>query len=249
MAGHSKWANIKHRKGAVDARRSRLFTRLVKEIMVAAKVGGSNPDSNPRLRIAIQNAKGASVPKDNIERAIHKAENTGGEDYQDLSYEAYGPHGVAIFIECTTDNLNRTVQNIKSYLNKSGGSLATNGSLDFVFRQMGVFRFPEPEGADRDALMLRLIDGGAEEVEWEEGSVIVHTAREDFGIMQKTLQELEIEPESSGLERIPEHTKELTREEAMDLAKLLQNLENDDDVKALYHNIAFSEDIADLFEQ
>ncbi len=247
MAGHSKWANIKHRKGTADARRSKLFTKLVKEIMVAAKVGGPIIESNPRLRMAIQNAKGVSVPKDNIERAINKAASVGGEDYQDLSYEAYGPHGVALFIECTTDNTNRSLQNVKSFLTKGGGSLSTNGSLDFVFADKGIFRFPFPEGKDEDEFILSLIDMGAEEVEIEEGRVNVQCEREEFGNMQKALAENQIEPESAGLEKIPIISKELNRTEAESLLKLIQNLENDDDVKAVYHNIAFSEDIADLF--
>jgi len=247
MAGHSKWANIKHRKGTADARRSKLFTKLVKEIMVAAKVGGPIIESNPRLRMAIQNAKGVSVPKENIERAINKASSIGGDDYQDLSYEAYGPYGVALFIECTTDNTNRTLQNIKSFLTKGGGSLSTNGSLDFVFADKGVFRFPFPEGKDEDEFTLELIDMGAEDVEIEEGMVSVQCEREEFGNLQKALTENEIEPESAGLEKTPIISKELNRSEAESLLKLIQNLENDDDVKAVYHNIAFSEEIADLF--
>lgn len=247
MAGHSKWANIKHRKGTADARRSKLFTKLVKEIMVAAKVGGPIIESNPRLRMAIQNAKGVSVPKDNIERAINKAASIGGDDYQDLSYEAYGPHGVALFIECTTDNMNRTLQNVKSFLTKGGGSLSTNGSLDFVFADKGIFRFPFPAGVSEDDFTLELIDMGAEEVEIEEDMVSVQCEREEFGNMQKALAEKDIEPESAGLEKIPIISKELNRTEAESLFKLIQNLENDDDVKAVYHNIAFSEEIADLF--
>lgn len=247
MAGHSKWANIKHRKGTVDARRSKLFTKLVKEIMVAAKVGGPIIESNPRLRMAIQNAKGASVPKDNIERAINKAWAIGGDDYQDLTYEAYGPHGVALFIECTTDNVNRTLQNVKSFLNKGGGSLSTNGSLDFIFADKGVFRFPFPEGKDQDEYTLELIDMGAEEVDIEEDFINLQCEREEFGNVQKALGDTGIEPESAQLEKIPVISKEINREEAESLLKLIQNLENDDDVKAVYHNIAFSEEIADLF--
>lgn len=245
MAGHSKWANIKHRKGTVDARRSKLFTKLVKEIMVAAKLGGAIVESNPRLKMAIQNAKGASVPKDNIERAIHKASTQDGDDFQDVHYEGYGPHGVALVVECTTDNVNRTVQNIRSYFNKVNGSLSTNGSLDFIFSQRGIFRFELPEG-NPDQWTLKWIDAGAQEIEIEEGHVTLQCEREDFGSLQKALQEMEIETESAGLERIAQIHKELNREEAEDLRKLLENLENDDDVRAVYHNIAFSEDIADI---
>jgi len=247
MAGHSKWANIKHRKGTADARRSKLFTKLIKEIMVAAKIGGPILESNPRLRTAIQNAKGVSVPKENIERAVNKAASHGGDDFQDLSYEAYGPHGVALFIECTTDNINRTIQNTKSFLSKAGGSLSTNGSLDFVFADKGIFRFSLPAEVDIDEFTLELIDIGAEEVEIEESSVMLQCERDAFGQVQKGLADLAIEPESSGLEKIPIIYKEINHEEAESLVKLIQNLENDDDVRAVYHNIAFSEEIADLF--
>lgn len=248
MAGHSRWANIKHRKGTADARRSRLFTKLIKEIMVAAKLGGPNTDSNPRLRLAIQNAKGVSVPKDNIERAINKASGSDAATYTDVNYEAYAPFGVALYIECTTDNLNRIVQNIRSFLTKGSGSLGTNGSLDFIFDLKGIFRFPFPEGTDEDHLMLELIDAGAEEVDIDGTEVEVTCARDDFGSVQKKLEQLHIEPEKSGLERIPKVFKELNREEAAKVAKLIETIESDDDVKVVYHNVAFSEDIMDLFD-
>jgi len=247
MAGHSKWANIKHRKGAADAKRSKLFTKLIKEIMVAAKVGGHDPDSNPRLRMAIQNAKGASVPKDNIERAINKGSGQDDGDYKDLSYEGYGPHGVAIFVDVTTDNINRTVQNIKSFLNKAGGSMSTNGSLDFIFDEKGIFNFPFPEGRDEDEFILELIDLGAEEAEVEDNAVQLTCLREDFGNVQQGLHEKGIEPESSGLQRIPKLLKAVNRAQAEELSKLLETIEDDDDVKAVYHNIEFSEELADLF--
>ncbi|TNE81802.1 MAG: YebC/PmpR family DNA-binding transcriptional regulator [Bacteroidetes bacterium] len=248
MAGHSKWANIKHRKGVVDARRSKLFTKLVKEIMVAVKVGGDNPDANPRLRLAIQNARGASVPKDNIERAINKASGNSDQLYLDLTYEAYGPFGVAIYIECTTDNQNRTVQNIKTYLNKAGGSLSTNGSLEFIFDQMAVFRIAVPKQDQSESLELGLIDAGAEDIEKSEENWTVLGQKTDFGHLQRFFQEQGLEPESAGLERIPKVSKELTREEAAQIVKLLDNLENDDDIKAIYHNLEYREEFEGLFE-
>lgn len=246
MAGHSRWANIKHKKGAADKRRSTLFTKLVKEIYVAAKVGGPNPDSNPRLRLAIQNARGQSVPKDNIDRAINKASGAGGESFTDVMYEAYGPGNVGLIIECTTDNLNRTIANLRTYLTKTGGSLANNGSLNFVFEQKGVFEFTKPEGSDMDELTLELIDGGADEVEEEDGFISATCAREDFGSLSKKLDELGITPEKSGLQYVPKIFKQVSSEDAAKLAKLLDNLHNDDDVKVFYHNVEFSEELAEI---
>ena len=246
MAGHSKWANIKHRKGAADKRRSTLFTKLVKEIYVAAKIGDANPDSNPRLRVAIQNAKGQSVPKDNIERAINKAAGNTGENFEDLVYEAYGIGGVGIIIECTTDNINRTVANLRTYLTKTGGSLATNGSLSFIFEQKGVFEFELPEGTDEDEITLELIDGGADEVEIDGNFASVSCVREDYGQLSKKLEELGITPQKSGLQYVPSIFKEINADDAKKLAKLIDNLDNDDDVKSFYHNVEFSEEIADI---
>ena len=169
MAGHSKWANIKRRKGAQDAKRGKAFTKLIKELTVAAKNGGADPEANPRLRLAIQNAKGANMPKDNIERAINKGAGSDSEDYIDTTYEGYGSHGVAVFVETTTDNLNRTVSAVRAAFSKYGGSLGTNGSLEFIFDRKGVFTFPEPQGNDLDELTLELIDGGADEIEMADG--------------------------------------------------------------------------------
>ena len=246
MAGHSKWANIKHRKGAADKRRSTLFTKLVKEIYVAAKIGGTTPESNPRLRAAIQNAKGQSVPKDNIERAINKASGATGENFEDILYEGYGPAGVGVIIECTTDNINRTVANLRSYFTKSGGSMANNGSLSFIFDHKGVFEFETPEGTDQDELTLELIDGGADEVEFEGTFASATCAREDFGGLSKKIEEMGITPQKSGLQYVPNMFKQISVDDAKKLAKLIDNLENDDDVKSFYHNVEFSEEIAEI---
>ncbi len=246
MAGHSKWANIKHRKGAADKKRSTLFTKLVKEIYVAAKIGDANPESNPRLRVAIQNAKGQSVPKDNIERAINKAAGNTGENFEDHMYEAYGAGGIGIVIECTTDNINRTVANLRTYLTKTGGNLATNGSLSFIFDQKGIFEFNPHEGVDEDTLTLELIDAGADEVEIEDNFVSVSCIREDYGNLSNKLETLKIEPKKAGLQYIPKIFKEINTDDAKKMAKLLENLEDDDDVKSFYHNIEFSEEIAEI---
>lgn len=195
MAGHSKWANIKRRKGAQDARRAKIFTKLIKEITVASREAGSDPDANPRLRLAIQNAKGANMPKDTIERAISKGSGDEGDNYVEVTYEGYGPHGVAIFLECTTDNLNRTVASVRSLFNKYGGSLGKNGSVEYLFDRKGVFSFKTPAGVEEDAFMLSIIDAGAEDVFFSEGYAEVTCAMEDFGSLQHTLDDMQIEVE------------------------------------------------------
>jgi len=248
MAGHSKWANIKHRKGAQDAKRGKLFTKLIKEIQVAAKEGGGEPENNPRLRLALQNAKGANMPKDNIDRAIKKATGADATDYIETTYEGYGSNGVAVFVECTTDNLNRTVSNVRSYFSKNGGSLGTNGSLEFIFDRKGIFRIAIPEeGVDEDDLTLELIDGGAEEVEFEDGYITITTVMEDFGNMQKKLDDLGLEAEDANLERIPNTQVSLDDESFPKVMKLIDALEDDDDVQKVWHNIdATDEQLATL---
>jgi len=238
MAGHSKWANIKHRKGAQDAKRGKIFTKLIKEISVAAREGGGDPDANPRLRLAIQNAKGQNMPKDNIERAIKKATGADSVEYFEPTYEGYAPHGVAVFVECATDNLNRTVASVRSSFTKYGGSLSVNGSVDYMFDRKGIFLIKESEeGVDHDEITLELIDGGAEEVEFNEGYIHVTTAMEDFGNMQSKLDELGLEAESAELQRIPSTTVDLSDEEFQSVMKLIDALEDDDDVQKVYHNL------------
>ncbi|GAB3830185.1 hypothetical protein GCM10028895_45910 [Pontibacter rugosus] len=191
MSGHSKWSTIKRKKGALDAKRSKIFTKLIKEITVAVKEGGgADPDGNPRLRLAIQASKAANMPKDNIERAVKKGEGSDAGDYTEVSYEGYGPNGVAVFVECLTDNINRTVQNLRTIFNKSGGSLGVSGSVEYLFDRKGVFvakRNPE-QPIEEDELLLELADGGAEEVEFEEEYITIYSAMEDFGALQKKLK-------------------------------------------------------------
>ena len=242
MAGHSKWANIKRRKGAQDAKRAKIFTKLIKEITVASKEGGDEPDTNPRLRLAISNAKGANMPKDTIERAIKKGSDTEGDNYTQTTYEGYGPHGVAIFVETMTDNLNRTVANVRSAFSKNGGSLGTNGSLEFIFDRKGIFTFLLPEGADVDSITLEIIDAGAEEVEVEEGYMHVTSAMEDFGAIQRKLDELGIEAENAELQRIPNMRVTLEQEAFEEVSKLIEVLEDDDDVQRVFHNIDATEE-------
>ena len=245
MSGHSKWSTIKRKKGALDAKRGKIFSKFSKEITIAAKDGGE-PDMNPRLRLAIQNAKGVNMPKDNIERAIKKGSVTNAEQYFELTFEGYGTHGVAIFVECLTDNQNRTVQNVRSLFNKYGGNLGTNGSLEFIFDRKGVFSFVIPETMKMDDLELELIDGGAEEVEIEDGYVNVSSAMEDFGNLNKKLESLKIEAESAELQRIPNTMVSLSDEVFPDLMKLVDALEDDDDVQKVYHSIEISESQMEL---
>lgn len=242
MSGHSKWANIKRRKGAQDAKRGKVFTKMIKEITVAAREGGADPEGNPRLRLAIQNAKGQNVPKDNIERAINKGSGKDAVDYQELTYEGYGPHGVAVFVECATDNLNRTVSNIRSLFSKYGGSLGVNGSVEYLFDRKGSFLIEQQEEMDRDDLTLELIDGGAEEVDFEDGYISVTCAMEDFGMMQHKVEELEMEAEEAGLTRIPTTYVSLDNDAFSKVMKLIDALEDDDDVQKVYHNIGMTEE-------
>lgn len=246
MAGHSKWANIKHRKGAQDAKRGKIFTKLIKEITVAAREGGPDPDGNARLRLAIQNAKGQNLPKDNIERAIKKATGSEAVDYTELTYEGYGPHGVAIFVECATDNLNRTVASVRALFSKNDGSLGVNGSVEYLFDRKGTFLIKRTHEMDPDELTLELIDGGAEEVEFTEDYIEVTSAMEDFGNMQVKLDELSMEAETAELMRIPTTTVSLDNEAFEKVMKLVDALEDDDDVQKVYHNVEVSEEQMEL---
>lgn len=241
MSGHSKWSTIKRKKGALDAKRSKIFSRIVKEISVAVKEGGPDPEANPRLRLAIQNAKGVNMPKDNVERAISKAEGD-GENYTETTFEGYAPGGVAVFIECLTDNNNRTVSSIRAIFNKRNGNLGTNGSLSFIFDRKGIFTIPKGD-MDQEELELELIDGGAEEVELVADSFIVTTALEDFGNMQKKLEELKIEAENAELQRVPNNYKKLNIEDSLTVLKMIEAFEEDDDVQNVFHNLEITEEL------
>ena len=240
MAGHSKWANIRHRKGAQDAKRGKIFTKLIKEISVAVKSGGPDPEANPRLRLALQNARGQNMPKDTIERAIKKASGEGTEDYAEVTFEGYGPDGIAIFVECATDNNTRTVSNVRSYFRKYNGSLGKDGCLQFFFDRKGVFTI-ENSDLDEEEFTMDLIDSGAEDVEFEESLITVFSAMEDFGNIQKKLQELNIEPKEAGLQRIPNNMKQTSKDNFSTFMKLIDALEEDDDVQKVYHNLEFDE--------
>ena len=249
MSGHSKWSTIKRKKGALDAKRSKAFSKIIKEITVAVKEGGgSDPESNPRLRTAIANAKGVNMPKDNVARAISKADDKDSANFMEVTYEGYAPGGIGLFVECTTDNLQRTVSNVRSYFTKHHGSLGKNGSLSFIFDRKGVFSFPLGEW-DVEELEMEIIDAGAEEIELEESFVTVTTALEDFGTMQKKLEELKIETESAKLERIPNNTESLDVESAKKVLKLIDVIEEDDDVQDVYHNLEMTDELIAALEE
>jgi len=247
MSGHNKWSTIKRKKGATDAKRSKIFSRIIKEITVAVKEGGPDPDGNPRLRLAIANAKGASMPKDNITRAINKGSDKDAANYQETSYEGYAPNGIAVFIDCTTDNLQRTVSNVRSYFNKFGGNLGTNGSLAFLFDRKGVFTIAKGN-INMDDLEMELIDAGAEDIQLEDDLITVTTAMEDFGQMLKKLEEMKIETENAELQRIPKTTVKVDKETARKVMKLIDYFEDDDDVTNVYHNMELTDEIMEDLE-
>lgn len=242
MSGHSKWATIKRKKGALDAKRSKIFSKIIKDITVAVKEGGPDPDGNPRLRLAIANAKGASMPKDNIERAISKGKEKDAASILEITYEGYLSHGIAVYIECTTDNQQRTLSNIRAIFNKYGGNLGTNGSLSFMFDRKGIFTVPKGKLNTED-FELEMIDAGAENIEAAEDFFSITTAKEDFGRMQKKLEELKIEPESAELQRIPNDTVKLSDDDARKILRVIEVFEDDDDVQKVFHNLEISEKI------
>jgi len=247
MSGHSKWSTIKRKKGAADAKRGKIFTKIIKEILISAREGGGDPDSNARLRLAIQNAKGANMPKDNIERAIKKAVGADAVSYTETSFEGYAPHGIAVFAECLTDNNNRTVASVRSAFNKFGGNLGTNGSLSFLFDRKGVFSITN-EGKNIEELELEMIDAGAQDFEVDDDTITITCAKEDFGSVSRKLTDLGIEPEESGLKRIPNDTKKLDVDSAKKVLKFIEALEDDDDIQNVYHNLEMTDELADALE-
>ncbi|MFH1320233.1 MAG: YebC/PmpR family DNA-binding transcriptional regulator [Bacteroidota bacterium] len=258
MSGHSKWSTIKHKKGATDAKRSKAFSKVLKDITVAVREGGADRDGNPRLRVAIANAKGVNMPKDNIERAIKKASDRNSANLTATTYEGYAPGGIAIFIECLTDNVNRTISNIRAIFTKGGGNLGTNGSLEFLFDKKGIFTIPtrlidgggqaddpgnEKTRLSEDDFYLEVIDGGAEDVVKEDDIYIIYTSFEDFGNMQRKLEELGVEAENAELQRIPKTTKTLDIQSAQKVLKLIEAFDDDDDVQNVFHNLEMTDEL------
>ncbi len=241
MSGHSKWSTIKRKKGAIDSKRGKIFTKLIKEITVAASTGGTDPEANPRLRSAIQNARGMNMPKDTIQRAINKADKD-NSSYMELTFEGMLPYGIGVIVESLTDNRNRTVGNVRAIFNKRGGSLGTNGSLSFMFERKGVFSLPKGE-LDPDEFELEIIDAGVDEIELEEDTFMITTPMEEFHNVQKKLQEMGLEPESGDLQRIPNDTIELTLEQSLQIMKIIDEFEDDDDVQSVWHNLEVSDEV------
>lgn len=226
----------KGRKMKRWAAMAKAFTRIGKDIVMAVKEGGPNPEANSRLRAVIQNAKSANMPKDNVERAIKKATDKDTANYKEVLFEGYAPHGIAILIETATDNNNRTVANIRSYFNKCNGTLGTQGSVEFMFDHTCNFRIPKAN-IDVEEMELEFIDFGAEEIFVDEDDILIYAPFESFGAIQKELENRGIEILSSGFERIPQITKELTEEQVADVEKLLEKIEEDDDVMNVYHTM------------
>jgi len=249
MSGHSKWSKIKRKKGSADAKRSKIFSRISKEITIAVKEGGgSDPSMNPRLRMAILNGKGQNMPKDNIERAISKGEKDGG-NLSEIDFEGYGIGGVAVFIECLSDNNNRTVADMRAIFNRRGGSMGTKGSLNFLFDRKGIFNIPVKSGLNLDDLELELIEAGAEDIEVEDEMITVTTALEDFGKVNKKLEELSIVPEKAELQRIPTLDKKLPVNDARKFLHMIEEFEDHDDVQNIYHNLAMTDELEQALEE
>jgi YebC/PmpR family DNA-binding regulatory protein len=242
MAGHSKWANIQHRKGRQDAVRAKLFSKLSKEITVAAKMGDPDPDKNPRLRLAVKEAKSVSMPKDNIERAIKKSQGGDAESYDEIRYEGYGPGGVAVIVEAMTDNRNRTASNVRSTFSKNGGNLGETGSVAFMFDRMGRIVYPASVG-DADSVMLAAIDAGADDVESSDEEHVIWCADSDLSAVSTALEEALGEADSTKLVWKPQTTTELDLEGARSLMKLIDALEDDDDVQNVTANFEVSDDV------
>ena len=242
MAGHSKWANIQHRKGRQDAARSKLFSKLSKEITVAAKMGDPDPDKNPRLRLAVKEAKAQSVPKDVIERAIKKSQGGDAENYEEIRYEGYGPGGVAIIVEAMTDNRNRTASTVRSTFGKHGGNLGETGSVGFMFERKGEITYPADAG-DEETVLEAAMEAGAEDVESSEDGHTIYCADTDLNDVSTALEERLGESESTKLIWKPTTTTELDFEGAQKLMRLIEVLEDDDDVQRVTANFEISDEV------
>ncbi|MDH5377311.1 MAG: YebC/PmpR family DNA-binding transcriptional regulator [Gammaproteobacteria bacterium] len=243
MAGHSKWANIKHRKGAQDAKRGKIFTRLIREITIAARLGGGDASSNPRLRAAIDSAFSNNMPKDTIERAIKRGTgDQDGADLEEVRYEGYGPNGVAVMVDCMTDNRNRTVAEVRHAFTKCGGNLGTNGSVAYLFTQTGIISFAA--GADEDKIMEPALEAGADDiVSNEDGSIDVYTSPEQFGAVMDAFNAVALSPENAEVTMQASTSASLDLESAQKMIKLLDMLEELDDVQKVYSNADISDEI------
>ena len=245
MAGHNKWSKIKRKKGAADAKRSKVWARITRDLMIAAREGGGSPDMNARLALAVDKAKAENMPKDNIERAIKRG--TGeieGADYEELSYEGYGPNGVAVFVEALTDNTNRTVADLRSLFSKAGGNLGTSGSVAFLFEQKAVFEIPAG-GLSEDDLFLLVADAGADDLRREDdgdgAAFVVEAPVEAFGEVQAALADAGVEPSEAALHRVPTTTTRLAPDQAAKVLRLLDQLDDHQDVQAVFSTLEMDE--------
>ena len=237
MAGHSKWKNIQHRKGAQDAKRGKIFTKIAIEITVAARLGGGNPDDNPRLRAALSKARAANMPKDNYVRAIKKGTgNLDGANYVEKTYEGYGPGGVAVFIECLTDNINRTVSEVRFTFSKYGGNLGTDGSVNWMFNRKGVIVFSKDQVDSYEKLFDLALENGAEDVKEDADQYEIECSPEAFPTLKSVLEENYSEPIFSEVTYIPENSTVLDHDKFESLEKMINALEDNDDIQNVYHN-------------
>jgi YebC/PmpR family DNA-binding regulatory protein len=227
----------KHKMFARYDKMAKAFTRIGKDIVMAVKAGGPDPANNPRLRQVVANARGVNMPKDRVESAIKRASDKDNSNYEEVVYEGYGPYGVPILVETATDNPTRTVANVRLYFNRAGGALGTSGSLSFVFDRKGVFRVAAENMPNAEEMELELIDAGLEQMERDGEDIVLYTAFADFGNMQKALEERSIVVKKAGLERIPNSYAELTEEQMDEILELVEKIEADDDVQAVYHNL------------
>lgn len=243
MAGHSKWANIKHRKAAQDAKRGKIFTKLIRELTVAARTGGADLDSNPRLRDAMAKALAANMKKDTVENAIKRGSGAAdGENYEEIRYEGYGPAGVAVMVECLTDNRNRTVADVRHAFSKSGGNLGTDGSVAYLFSKIGLLTYPA--GSDEDAIMEAALEAGADDVvSNDDGSIEVTTAAESFNSVREEMAAAGFEPEVAEVTMQPSTSVDLQLDDAEKVMRLVDMLEDLDDVQNVYNNADFSDEV------
>ena len=244
MSGHSKWATIKHAKGAADAKRGQMFTKFIKEISIAARMGGGDPNGNPRLRTAILKARAANMPKDNIERAIKKGTGElGGANYEELLYEGYAPGGVAVLVEVLTDNKNRAAANVRNLFSKNGGNLGATGSVAYMFNRKGVIEY-DAQVVSEEKLMEEALEAGAEDIQTDDGIITVTTDPGDFASVLEALQEKGFESVSAEVSMVPATYMSLEAETIRKVLKMVERLEEDDDVQNVYTNL----DIPDDFE-
>lgn len=243
MSGHSKWHNIQAKKSKVDAKRGKIFTKIGKELMVAAKTGGSNPETNNKLRDVIAKAKAANMPQDTITRAIKKAAGElEGVTYEEITYEGYGPNGVAVIVETLTDNKNRTAGNVRYAFSKHGGNMGSSGCVGFMFQKKGEIIIEKTDNIDEDELMMMALDAGAEDFSSEEEVYVVTTTSEDFGTVRENLESSGIEFLEAEVKLVADTTTELDMETSVKFQKMLDALEDDDDVQDVWHNAEFPEE-------